>query len=314
MKKGLTLILICLFLFSSFACCESAVSFVDDTGMEIDLVKKPSRVAVLFSSFADMWLLSGGHIYVTVGEAVERGFAEENTLLVDSGAGKKIDVEALFMSEPDLIIGSADIPFHEKARQMIKNTSVPFALFHVESIEDYLRVFEIMTSINNTAENYIKYGEIVQKEAMKVIKHANEYANKEPQEILFIRSGSGYSSAKAKTRDMHFAAQMLYDLGAKNIADDIPIIIDGLSFEEIFMKDPDAIFISLMGDEQAAKAYMNALFNKPEWRMLRAVQNGRCYFLSKELFQFKPNARWAEAYLEMAKMLYPDWEEAWGEE
>ncbi len=310
MKKSMSFILICLFLFSSFTCCESAISFVDDTGMKINLDKKPKRVAVLFSSFADMWLLSDGEVHITVGEAVERGFVDENVRLVDSGAGKKIDVETLIMNEPDFVIGSADIPIHEKVREQIQKLGIPFALFRVESMDDYLRVFAIMTSINNSEDNYIRFGKGVYEEAQKVIAHAKLYTQRHPQKILFIRSGSGYSSTKAKTKDMHFAAQMLYDLGAENIADEVPVIIDGLSFEEIFLKDPDAIFISLMGDEDAAKAYMSELFKTPQWRRLQAVQNGRCYFLSKDLFQYKPNARWAEAYREMAKMLYPNWTEA----
>ena len=61
---------------------------------------------------------------------------------------------------------------------------------------------------------------------------------------------------------------MLDDLGAENIAEDVPVIIDGLSFEEIFMKDPDAIFISLMGDEEAARKYMEELLAKGELDML----------------------------------------------
>lgn len=312
MKKILFFVL-SVFLLSSFACAESPFSFYDDTGKKIILDGKPDQTAVLFSSYADMWLLSGGDIYVTVGEAAERGFASENALLVDSGAGKKFDIEALVISQPDLIIGSVDIPFHEIAREQIEKTGIPFALFRVESIDDYLRVFKIMTRINESEENYLEFGLSVYEKARRVIERAEEHGTKNPQEILFIRSGSGYSSAKAKTRDMHFAAQMLYELGAENIAQDVPVIIDGLSFEEIFMKDPDAIFISLMGDEEAAKTYMTELFKKPGWQMLKAVQNGRCYFLEKDLFQYKPNARWAEAYLEMAKMLYPEWTYAWEE-
>lgn len=310
MKKLLMLAFAGLLLLSFYASADNAFSFSDDTGEKIILKEKPKKVAVLFSSYADMWILSGGEIYVTVGEAVERGFADENTILVDSGAGKRIDVEALIMAEPDYIIGSKDIPFHEKARKQIKQTGIPFALFHVESLNDYLRVLDLMTKINCSEENYKIYGDSVYAEAQKVIQQAEKYAQTTPQEILFIRSGSGYSSAKAKTRDMHFAAQMLFDLGAKNIADEVPMIIDGLSAEEIYMKDPDAIFVSLMGDEEAAKAYMSDLFEKPEWRKLKAVQSGRCYFLSKDLFQFKPNAGWAQAYRAMAKMLYPDWMEA----
>lgn len=286
---------------------EAEKAFVDDTGEEIRLHEKPSCTAVLFSSFAEIWTLSGGEFSVTVYETIERGFAPEGTKLVDSGAGKHIDVEALVMSGADFIIGSADIPSHEKAREQMRNAGVPFALFHVESLEDYLRVFGIMTEINENESAYRMYGESVFSEAIEIIENAQIYRDEDPQTILFIRSGSGYSSAKAKTAEMHFAAKMLEELGAKNIADDVPVIIDGLSFEEIYEKDPNAIFISLMGDEDAARTYMQTLLSGERWQALSAVQSGRCYFLSKDLFQYKPNARWAEAYRQMAEMLYPEW-------
>ena len=43
---------------------------------------------MLFSSFADVWETAGGRVDITVGESVERGFAPEDVLLVDDGAGK----------------------------------------------------------------------------------------------------------------------------------------------------------------------------------------------------------------------------------
>lgn len=69
--------------------------FTDDTGVEITLAEKPTCVAVLFSSFAQVWELSGGKVDITVGESVERGFASQDAVLVDGGAGKTINSEAL---------------------------------------------------------------------------------------------------------------------------------------------------------------------------------------------------------------------------
>ncbi|MBQ9856963.1 MAG: ABC transporter substrate-binding protein [Clostridia bacterium] len=305
MRGKLILLLIWIMLLP-FAEAE-AYHFTDDNQDEILLSHKPQKTAVLFSSFADMWLLSGGEIDITVGETIERGFVKNSTYLVDQGAGKKIDVEALIMAEPDFIIGSNDIPAHVRAKEQAEKAGIPFALFHVESLDDYIRVFKIMTRINQNEEAFEVYANEVYENAQRVIKEAEKFKETSLQNVLFIRSGSSYSSAKAKTKDMHFAAKMLDDLGAYNIAEDVPVIIDGLSFEEIYLKDPDAIFISLMGNEEATVEFMKTLLNEPRWQALKAVQSGRCYFLSKELFQYKPNAQWAKAYEEMAKMLYPEW-------
>ena len=76
--------------------------------------------------------------------------------------------------------------------------------------------------------------------------------------------------------------------------------------EEILLQDPDHIFLTTMGSEEAAKAYIGDLFLQDGWNRLTAVQNGQYTFLPKELFHFKPNARWAEAYEILAQTLYPE--------
>ncbi|MBP1553187.1 MAG: hypothetical protein J6B21_03445, partial [Oscillospiraceae bacterium] len=66
-------------------------TFTDHGGNTMVLHQKPQKVAVLFSSFADIWVTAGGTVDITVAEAVERGFADETAALVDGGAGKTIN-------------------------------------------------------------------------------------------------------------------------------------------------------------------------------------------------------------------------------
>ena len=42
------------------------------------------------------------------------------------------------------------------------------------------------------------------------------------------------------------------------------------------------------------------------WNELGAVKNGQVHVLDKHLYNLKPNARWAEAYEELEKILYPE--------
>ena len=79
------------------------------------------------------------------------------------------------------------------------------------------------------------------------------------------------------------------------------------NLEEIIAEDPDYIFITTMGSEQQAMDYMaQNVENNPAWQQLTAVQNDRCLTLPKDLFHYKPNARWGESYAYLAKILYPD--------
>ena len=287
---------------------DRSYSFTDSTGAEITLTKPPETVAVLFSSYAEIWSLAGGTVSVTVGESIERGFAPAGTPLVDEGAGKTIDHELLLAARPDLMIGSADIEAHVDAGRILSEAGIPSALFRVDTFEDYLSMLEICTGITDSPEAYDRYGTAVQEEVNRILSavSASAETESEAKDILFIRAGSQYSATKAKRAPDNFVCIMLDQLGVHNIADDAALLLDGLSLEEILLRDPDHIFLTTMGSEEAAKAYIGDLFAQDGWSSLTAVQESRYTFLPKDLFHFKPNARWAEAYGILAQTLYPE--------
>lgn len=228
-------------------------------------------------------------------------------LLVDDGAGKTINHELLLSYRPDFVICSADIAAQRETAVFLSEHGIPAAQFHVESFADYLGVLKIFTEItgNNTA--YEKYGTAQETQIKALLEEAAvQWGDAAPQKILFVRAGSGYSATKAKTADDNFVCLMLRELGTYNIAENAPVLLDGLSLEEILSENPDHIFFSFMGKEDAARAYVETLLQDPAWQTLTAVQNGSYTFLPKELFHFKPNVKWAEAYRYLADILYPD--------
>ena len=265
------------------------------------LTAVPQRTAVLFSSLAEVWCIAGGTVDITVGESVERGFASEDTILVDSGAGKTIDVEALLAAKPDLVIGSADIPAQVEACEAARLAGIPAMLLRMDTLEDYLQALHQFTDITENGEAYETYGAKVEAEVAAILAQLPKASQKK---ILFIRAGSTASATKAKRAPENFVCTMLQELGTYNIADDAPLLLDGLSLEHILVSQPDYIFVSTMGDEAAAKTYITELFASDGWNTLSAVQAGNWSFLPRELFHFKSNARWAEAYAYLAELLY----------
>ena len=99
------------------------ISFTDSMNNAISLENTPETVAVLFSSYPEIWNLAGGTVSVTVGESVERGFVPAETPLVDSGAGKTINVERLLAAQPDFVIGSADIDAQVEACGLLQQAA-----------------------------------------------------------------------------------------------------------------------------------------------------------------------------------------------
>ena len=260
-------------------------TFTDSEGAIVELSHKPQKTAVLFSSLAECWIEAGGEIYATVGESIDRGLAKEGTELVDNGAGKTIDIEKLISLEPDFVICSADIASHHDVASALKKAKIPVALLRMDTFEDYLTILKVLTKITGKTENYEQYGINAESEIEQIISNGKRADN---PKILFVRSGSSYSSAKAKKADDNFAAKILEDLGCINIADQAEILLDNLSAEVILKENPEYIFISVMGDYDNSKAYMQELLSKKEYACLDAVKNDRVYFLPKELFQYKP--------------------------
>lgn len=275
-------------------------TFTDSEGEIVELSHKPQKTAVLFSSLAECWIEAGGEVYVTVGESVERGLVKEETELVDKGAGKTVDTEKLISLEPDFVICSADIASHRDVASALKKAKIPVAMLRMDTFEDYLTILRTLTKITGKTENYEQFGENAKSEIEKIISNGKRENN---PKILFVRSGSSYSSAKAKKADDNFAAKILEDFGCINIADKAEVLLDNLSAEVILKENPQYIFVSVMGDYDNSKAYMQELLAKKEYASLDAVKNGRVYFLPKELFQYKPCGRWAESYRYISSIL-----------
>ena len=310
MKKSVIFFLCALLVFSLCACENEKTKesekpfyeFCDSIGQKIVLKKKPERVAVLFSSFAEMWGLAGGETKISVFESVERGFCGENVILVDGGAGKTVNTEALVSGEPDFVICSADVPAQKEAASFLSEKNIPSAVFRVESFEDYMSVFKIFCEITENPQNYKENAEKVKENIDKMFNSLE----KEPKykKILFIRAGSSKSSTKAKRSEEHFAAAMLSSIGCQNIADSASVVLDGISDEAILRYNPDYIFISTMGKEEAARAYMDSVLKGKVFSSLDCVKKGNYCYLPKNLFQFKPNNKWDEAYSFLIDIVY----------
>lgn len=307
--KRIASFLLCALLLAGLAGCaagpaDAAVTFTDSTGAEISLPGRPERVAVLFSSYAEIWTLAGGEIAVTVGETVERGFAPESVTLVDAGAGHStLDTEALVAAEPELVIGTADYPCQTEACLACRAAGIPAALFREESFADYLDLLTLFCELCGSTEPLTRFGSDVAAAREAILREAEDLP---PRRILLLRAGASARSVKAKGSADLIVGGMLAELGQINLADEAPVLLDGLSLETILLDEPDRILIVPMGDEAESRACVEELFQSPGWRELACVQEGRTDFLPKELFHYKPNARWAEAEAYLIDLMYPE--------
>lgn len=270
--------------------------------ISFSLMASAAGTACLNSSLADLWRLAGGNVDITVQEAVDRGFASPDAILVDSASGRNINTELLVSASPDLILGSVDTASHVRLKSFMEAKGFPMRLVELNSFRDFISVFKEFTDMTGRDDLYRKYGEGQREKITALVNEASR--NDEKPRVLFIRAGSAFSSVKAKRADDHFAARIIEDLGGINIADEYDVLTDSLSLEAVLTANLDKILVVPQGDEQSSVSYVKELFSGPGWRDVMAISEGEVYFLPKELFHYKPNGRWAEAYAVMKEVLY----------
>ena len=287
---------------SSAAATDSAVEFVDAQGTQVAL-QSWDRVVSLYGSFAELWLLSGGTLVGATTDAVEERGLDLGGDVALVGNVKTPSLEEVLALEPDFVILSADIEGHVALDESLTAAGVPHAYFRVDNFEDYCTLLRQFCRMTGRDDLFEEYGAAQQQRVERIKAAAAQMQDAAPT-VLLIRAYS--TGAKAKGTDI-FAGAMLAELGADNIVTRYDSLLEDLSMETIIAADPDLILMVPMGaNEDAAAAYMAEHFEaNPAWAGLTAVQNGCYAMLPKELFHYKPNARWADSYAYLAKILYP---------
>lgn len=297
MRKRLCLLCIALLLLSSIAGAEGA-ALVDDRGAAIPATA-PQRVVSLYGSYAEAWAQAGGTLVGATEDAVsERGMNLGTAQII--GTTKEPNLERILALDPDLVILSMDIAAQLSAAEVLEAAGVPCAAFRVDTWQDYARMMDVFTALTGRRDLYEAIIPPMQAAIGETI--ASAQAQNAPT-VLLLRAYSTGVKAKA---DDNLAGAMLADLGCVNIAARQPSLLEELTLEAIVVEDPDCIFISVMGgDEEAALAVVEeTLGQNPAWQGLTAVKEGRVYVLPRDLFHYKPNARWAESYAFLYELLF----------
>lgn len=303
MKKILPLFLILTLLFtgcSTQATPSGGTIEITDSREETVSVAESPKVVCLYGSYAEAWVLAGGQPIGVTQDALDRDFdLSEDVAVV--GTVKDPNLESVIALDPDLVILSLDISSHAGLETGLTQAGISSAYFRVDTFEDYDFLMEQLCKLTGRQdlyeENVTQAGELIEEVKARALLSSSLPS------VLLIRAFS--DGVKAKSQE-ELAGAILQDLGCRNLADEHPSMLEDLSLEEIISADPEFIFVTTMGDEQAALDYLNSLIeSNPAWSELSAVKEGHYIVLPKDLFHYKPNNRWGESYAYLAKILYP---------
>lgn len=283
---------------------EETVSFIDGRGEEVTLSKKPERVVVLFNSYLDIWMLNGGSIVGKLEESVGQSPipGTENAEII--GALGSISLEKVLSVEPDLVILNSNQASQMELVASLQENKVPFIAIDYFGKEDYFKIVRLFSALNEREDLYEKNAVNVKNQIDSIIKEVPK--NSEPKVLIMMASAK---SVTARASDS-YVGDMLKDLHTINIADSSNDALSDKNFsiEKILEEDPDFIFVQTTGNDmdKVLERMKEDVESNPAWSSLTAVKNHRYIILPKDIYMFKANHRYAEAYKGLAEILYPE--------
>lgn len=293
---------------------DTHVIFTDDgSGEEMSVAKNPKKVAVLFGSMASLWYEAGGTVQIGVGgesaittykEQIGRDITQDEGFVVvtESSSGTNWDVETIIAEEPDLIVCSVGMKGYSTISGPAAAAGIPVIGINYDSVQDYLKWFKVFCNLNSKPELWDEVAEKTANDIIDIVSKVPEVEKAPTAIILVISSGK----LRAYSLDSQ-PGVMLNELGGINVLDPNGegFATTDINVEEIYALDPDIIFLSGFGDV-TMDTLLEMQKDNPVWDSLRAVKDGKLYFLDKSLFHNKANHLYNESYRTMAQYLYPD--------
>ncbi|KAA8677566.1 ABC transporter substrate-binding protein [Clostridium sp. MT-14] len=281
---------------------KTSVVFTDARGKKVTIKKNPKRVVCLYNSYLDIWDSCGGKVIGRVQEAEEKPVKNAESAQVVGTPGSP-SLEKILALKPDLVIATDEFKNQAAMVPVLEQNNIQVIALANTYLKDYYMTLRLFSGITGREDLYKEHIDEVKKNVDKII---TETPKDKKYKVLII-----FATAKDITvRNSHsMLGEMLKDLHTVNISDAEANSSEAkvFSMEKIIQENPDFIFVQTMGSdkEKIMEKLKEDVEDNPAWNSLSAVKNKRYIILPKDLYLYKPNARYAEAYEGLAKILYP---------
>ena len=268
----------------------------DALGRQVEFEIMPERVLSLYASFTDLWLEAGGTLVGTVDSSTLPEAAADIPKL---GKGTP-NVEDILTYEPDLVLLSAGRSAHQELADVFDQNGIQYLFIDYNNFEECLSTYQKFCQLTDRSDLFESQGLKMQEEIKSIVAEQGE---KEFTYLLLFAT-----SKSVTTKDDNIASEIINECGGINIAEDGAVANEEskqFSLEKILEMDPDYIFVQTMGTVEKAQARLESdILSNPAWNGLSAVQGDRYLYLPKELFLYKPNMKYPDAYQTLVDMIH----------
>lgn len=286
----------------TFSLSAAEIPVVDAFDEVQKVTTSPARTVICYPSLLEIWLDCGGFPagMHTPRKAEPLPPGLENVPRV--GSYMHPNMEAVVRLKPDLVILSGMTGRHRAFGELLRKSGIEVLHLKYDNYSDYARIAGIFSSILATRSASTVCGK-VQKEVDSIIRRSS--GRKGPSFLVLFFNGAEF---RAETNRAH-AAYIFAALGGRNILNSTGFAVraERISFspEELLLKDPDCIFLVPGAKSEALNREAFRKFQEnPSMRNLKAVRTNRLHILPSDLFQYKPNHRFPEAFRYAENLLY----------
>ncbi len=274
---------------------DQIVTCANADGTFVEVEKYPKRVIVNYTSLVPLWYQAGG---AAIGMPETKNLDElpEAARAIEfTGHTASPNIEKILMLEPDLVILASNMERQLALKDILDASGIDVLVLAYETYLDYVGILELFYKLNGSSI----FADPVVNGTVESIEKTITKAHAKPA-VSFLSLFSSARSVQAETNNTH-TARIAALLGGLNITKDVAIAPGqtriAFSLERVHMEDPDVIFVTTMGGSEAIREKMRTDFMESDaWKGLRAVKNGRIHFLPNDLFLYKPNDRFPEAF------------------
>ena len=277
----------------------------DADGNEVTLTKRPDRAIINYTSMLGLWYLAGGRAVGRPDTRGLKGVPEGAWDIETTGHVANPNLEKIISLEPDFVVLSGTMDIQRRIKEVLDQYEVENILLNYEHYHDFLNILDLFVRIvdeDGVVESLVPG---IQTEVGRIIDSCRGF---DPPRFLSLFAST--RDVLVELNDSH-TARIAAMLGGENIAGAVTPRRGqkriNLSMERIVQAQPEVILVTVMGDMTEIQDKMKEdLAVDQAWKGLDAVREGRVHYLPNDLFLYKPNERFPEAFTYIAELLYPD--------
>lgn len=270
----------------------------DSLNRDVIFETKPERMVVTSASFLEPLHAVGGTV---VGRPDSKTQMPDWAKDIESiGQVYNVDVEKIIACNPDLVIINKGM--NEKLLDVLKQNKINAMVLDMKTYADVKNEIEIFGDLTEQPDKAEKIIDDMNKKINQSLKNAPQ----DKKRVAII-----HSTAQGLTVQLErsIAGNIVEMFGWENVCKGMTPLENNpdaapYSLEKLAEQNPDVIFITSMGKIDDIKSNMEKEFkSNSAWQTIKAIKNGKIYYLPQDLFLLSPGLRYPEAVEMMSKLI-----------